>query len=154
IHAYFFFQRALHDEIEDWLTTMALATLTYGLVAIGVAMAAARSGSPGGWRSAAAVWALVGLLGALVVAGLVPRFWRLPLVDKVQFPFRLLVVTEFAVITALCLMPWPLRSRLAWVALAAAFLAFVPSLFELGRFVGIHIELTHGEGWRSRDSFE
>jgi hypothetical protein len=154
IKTYFFFQRALNDEIEDWLTTMALATLTYGLVAIGVAIAAARSGSPERWRGEAAFWALVGLLCALFVAGLVPWFWQLPLVEKVQFPFRLLVVTEFAVITALCLMPWPLRSRLAWVALAAAMLAFVPSLYELGRFIGIHIELTESEGWRSRDSFE
>jgi hypothetical protein len=154
IHAYFFFQRALRDEIEDWLTTMALATLAYGLAAIGVLTAAGRSGSPGGWRSEAVFWALVGLLCALFVAGLVPWFWQLPLVDKVQFPFRLLVVTEFAVVTALCLMAWPLRSHLASLALAAAFLAFVPSLYELGRFIGIHIELTRTEGWRSRDSFE
>jgi uncharacterized membrane protein len=146
IKAYFFFQRALQGEIEDWLTTMALATLSYGFIAIGVLMVAA--------RREAAFWALTGLLCALFVAGLVPWFWQLPLVDKVQFPFRLLVVTEFAVVTALCLMPWPLRSRLASLAFAAAFLAFVPSLYELARFIGIHMELTRSEGWRSRDSFE
>lgn len=146
IEAYFFFQRALQDQVEDWLTTMALATLSYGLVALGVVVAAG--------RREAALWALIGLLCVLFVAGLVPWFWQLPLVDKVQFPFRLLVVTEFAIVTALCLMPWPVRSHLASLAFAAALLAIVPSLYELGRFIGIHIELTLAEGWRSRDSFE
>jgi hypothetical protein len=159
IETWFFFQRALRDEIEDWLTTMALATLAYGLAAIGVLTATARAGKPGRWPADAAFWALVGLLTGLLVAGLVPWFWQLPLVDRVQFPFRLLPVTEFAIVTALCLMPWPVpllkwRSRLASVAFAAAFLAFVPSLYELGRFIGIHIELTRTVGWHSRDAFE
>lgn len=152
IQSWFFFQRALNDEIEDWLTIMALATLAYGLAAIGVL--AACSGDQQGWRSDWAFWALVGLLCVLFVAGLIPWFWQLPLVDKVQLPFRLLVVTEFAVVTALCLMPWPVRSRLASFAFAAAFLTLLPSLYELGRFIGIHVELTLAEGWRSRDSFE
>ncbi len=159
IETWFFFQRALRGEIEDWLTTMALATLTYGLAAIGVLLATARAGKAAEWPGEATFWALVGLVSGLFVAGLVPWFWQLPLVDRVQFPFRLLPVTEFAVVTALCLMPWPIpllkwRSRFAALAFAAAFLAFVPSLFELGRFIGIHIELTRTVGWHSRDAFE
>ena len=48
------------------------------------------------------------LLGAVALAclvlmtGLVPWFWQLPELAKVQFPWRLLVVVEFAGVTALC----------------------------------------------------
>ena len=46
-------------------------------------------------------WALYGLVILAICAGLVPGFWSLPLLPKVQFPYRALPLAEFALITAL-----------------------------------------------------
>ena len=54
------------------------------------------------WRSLWAGWAI---LCCLVVAGLLPFFWDLPLIRSVQFPFRALPFAEFGLATALALAP-------------------------------------------------
>ena len=54
------------------------------------------------WRSLWAGWAI---LCCLVVAGLLPFFWDLPLVQSVQFPFRALPFAEFGLATAIALAP-------------------------------------------------
>ena len=46
-------------------------------------------------------WSRLTLFCCAVVAGLIPYFWSLPLVAKVQFPWRALAIAEFAVATAL-----------------------------------------------------
>ena len=46
-------------------------------------------------------WALYALVIVTICAGLVPGFWSLPLLPKVQFPYRALPLAEFALITAL-----------------------------------------------------
>jgi hypothetical protein len=117
----------LAGKLEPWLHVVAWATLAYTLAAIAVLTFAGRSGSE------AAFWAVVSLLCAAFISGAVPWFWQLPQTAKVQFPFRLLIVLEFAIITALCLMPWPVRSRLGVVILAAAVTALVPTLYVLAR---------------------
>ena len=76
----------------------------------------------------AVFWALLCLAGVILVAGFVPWFWTLPFLSKVQFPYRLLVVAEFAAITVLCVSPWR-ESRLATrlcliVAVGASVVAF------------------------------
>jgi len=54
------------------------------------------------WRSLWGGWAI---LCCLVVAGLIPFFWDLPLIRSVQFPFRALPFAEFGLATALALAP-------------------------------------------------
>ncbi len=54
------------------------------------------------WRSA---WAGYAIACCLVVAGLVPGFWSLPLIESVQFPFRALPFAQFGLATALALVP-------------------------------------------------
>ena len=55
-----------------------------------------------------------------------PWFWfAVAMVSKVQFPWRLLMVAEFAAITALCLMPWPVRDRATRLLFTAAIVALV-----------------------------
>lgn len=74
------------------------------------------------WRSG---WALHAIACCLVVAGLLPFFWSLPLIESVQFPFRALPFAEFALATAIALAP---RARIAGLlalpalALSATFL--------------------------------
>jgi hypothetical protein len=76
------------------------------------------------WRSG---WAGHAICCCLVVAGLLPFFWDLPLIRSVQFPFRALPFAEFALATAFALAPeggGRLAALLALPALAltAAFL--------------------------------
>ena len=96
----------------------------YALAAVGVLLMAQR-------RSEAAFWAAVSLLCLLLIAGVVPWFWQLPFVAKVQFPWRLMIVVEFAGITGLARAPWPAPSRLSRIALAAALAALIPGLASM-----------------------
>jgi hypothetical protein len=79
------------------LTGMALITLkVIAVVALPALFMAVR------WRSA---WARYAILCCLLVAGLVPFLWSLPLIRSVQFPFRALPFAEFALATAIALAP-------------------------------------------------
>jgi uncharacterized membrane protein len=49
------------------------------------------------------MWAVYSLGLCLFISGLVPLFWSLPLVEKVQFPWRLLTLAEFGLATAIAL---------------------------------------------------
>jgi hypothetical protein len=69
------------------------------------------------WRSA---WAGYAVGCCLVVAGLLPFFWSLPLVQSVQFPFRALPFAEFGLATALALLPRSGRIAALLVAPALA----------------------------------
>jgi hypothetical protein len=46
-------------------------------------------------------WALYAFAVILLVAGVVPQLWSLPLIHQVQFPYRALPLAEFALATAL-----------------------------------------------------
>jgi len=116
----------LVGKLEPWLHVVAWATLTYTLAAIAILTFAGSAGSE------AAFWAVLSLLCAAFISGAVPWFWELPQTAKVQFPFRLLIVLEFAIVSALCLVQWPVRSRLGLAILAAAVAALVPALYALG----------------------
>jgi hypothetical protein len=54
------------------------------------------------WRP---LWAGYAILCCLIVAGLLPFFWDLPLIRSVQFPFRALPFAEFGFATALARVP-------------------------------------------------
>lgn len=118
-------------DLEKWLDVVSWATLAFTLAAIAVLAITAQR--PQGWRSEAAFWAVISLLCAAFVSGAVRWFWELPQTAKVQFPFRLLIVLEFAIVSALCLVPWPARSRLGVAILAAGAAALLPTLYALGR---------------------
>jgi hypothetical protein len=77
------------------------------------------------------LWAAIGLAALLVMSGLVPWIWHIPPISKVGFPWRLLIVVEFAVITALALGPWPARQRIPRLVLWLAVAAFIPGAAEL-----------------------
>ncbi|HEV2816883.1 MAG TPA: hypothetical protein VGW40_06650 [Allosphingosinicella sp.] len=88
---------------EHWLlvngapTGMALITLkVIAAVALPALFMAAR------WRSP---WARYAILCCLIVAGLLPFLWSLPLIRSVQFPFRALPFAEFGLATAIALAP-------------------------------------------------
>jgi hypothetical protein len=84
-------------------------------------------------RREAVFWAVLALGVIALMAGVVPGFWRVvPLVSKVQFPWRFLVVVEFATVVALCLYPWQDARRPARLVFLAAVLALIPAFARIG----------------------
>jgi hypothetical protein len=69
------------------------------------------------WRVA---WAGYALACCLMVAGALPFFWSMPLIQSVQFPFRALPFAEFGLATALALLPRGERIAALLVAPALA----------------------------------
>src|ERR1700754_3350195 len=77
------------------------------------------------------------------MAGLVPWVWHLPMVSKVGFPWRLLIVVEFAAITAVCLSPQVWRDRIPQLMLlfAAAGLAMATTVIIRGIVVRVELAI-------------
>ncbi len=98
----------------DW-TVWTGSFLIFPCLAIGLillALPAARS-----------FWGVVAILAALGAINLIPLMWSIPTLDKLQFPWRLLCIAEFAAISAM------VSARLHPVTLTAAAIAlFPPSL--------------------------
>jgi hypothetical protein len=103
----------------------------YLILAIGVLILVAQGAVRKGWQSEAAFWSVVGIVCLLLMAGAVPWFWHLPVVAKVQFPWRIMIVVEFACITALCMVAWPVRARVVPYVFALAIIAFIPGVGEM-----------------------
>jgi hypothetical protein len=101
-----------------WVVVLLAAA--YGLLALALSL------HPGGAR----LWVALCFLCLVLMSGLVPWFWQLPELAKVQFPWRLMVVVEFAVITAFCGTPVrnPPRAIVYLLGLAALALAFAEIL--------------------------
>ncbi|MBI3199213.1 MAG: hypothetical protein HYZ40_17235 [Rhodospirillales bacterium] len=73
-------------------------------------------------------WIAVSLGSLVLIAGLVPWFWQLPHIAKVQFPWRLMMVVEFASITALCLAPLANLRRATRYTFVMAAVAVMPGV--------------------------
>lgn len=78
-------------------------------------------------RREAIFWAATSTVCLFLLAGLVPWFWSLPQLAKVQFPWRLMGLVELAVITAFCHARPPLHRGTVYL-LAAAAAALAPGL--------------------------
>jgi hypothetical protein len=126
----------------DMMQIIVWIAAAYGIAAIGVLVVLAQRGVRQGWRSEAAFWALVCLVCLLLIAGALPWFWQIPFVAKVQFPWRLMIVVEFAAISAVCLMPWPVRSRAPSYIFGAAIIAFVPGVAEMGSGILLRMQVS------------
>ncbi len=93
-------------------------------------------------------WSLLGLSCALLVLGLpFPGFWTLPIIERVQFSWRLNTVLEFAAITALVLAAHAWRS--VWsarVVQAGAALALIGA-FACGAMAARNVvaHIRHGQ---------
>lgn len=96
-----------------------------------------------GRRGPGLPWAIVSLATLVLMSGLVPWVWHLPMVSKVGFPWRLLIVVEFAAITAVCLSPWVWRDRIPRLLLlfAAAGLAMAATVTVRGTIVRVDLAI-------------
>jgi hypothetical protein len=143
--------------VLDMMLVIGFVAAAYGLAAAGVLLAEcgaqARRKADGARRREAAFWAALAVVCLLLIAGAVPWFWDLPFLAKVQFPWRLMIVVEFAAISALCLMDWralagrpsawPARIRVAAGLLGLAALAVLPALDIMVAGIGFRIQDTH-----------
>ena len=100
------------------------------------------------------LWAGVAVGSVVLISGLVP-LQSLPLVSQVGFAWRLLIVVEFATLTALCLAPWPARTRTLTRMLWLAAIALAPALSVMSRDLAIRIEIMReGAVMRLQDARE
>jgi len=129
----------------DMMLIIAACAVAYALAAVGVMVAATRVGELAGARMEATFWATLSLVCLILVAGAVPWFWQLPFVAKVQFPWRLMSVVEFATVTALCCVSWPLRSRVANYLVVAAIVVLVPGVGEMTAGIGLRIDVSRSQ---------
>jgi hypothetical protein len=113
---------------RDTTELVAWFAAAYAIAALGVVAQLARRPANERWQSEPAFWVFVGLLCLVFIAGLVPWFWQLPFAAKVQFPWRLMIVVEFAAITALSLAPWQGRARATSYIFIAALAVLAPGL--------------------------
>jgi len=93
-----------------------LAALSFGEAALAgvIAWRLRRSGD-----RQALVWGVLVVAVFLVIAGLVPGFWSLPLMAKVQFPWRAMSLEEFALATLFAWCGPRARTPMVVIALAA-----------------------------------
>lgn len=135
----------------DMMLIIVFCAVGYAVAAIGVVVLELRSKGPAGWRSEATFWSLVTLLCILFVTGAVPWFWRIPFADKVQFPWRLMIVVEFAVVTAFCLAPWVVLQQAMQRLSRWSLRALAPALALLLAGIGYHAWASIAEPERPAD---
>ena len=105
---------------ELWFFTNAAAWVDHGrlritLMTMGLLLAALGSAQQArSWTASVVPWVVTALVCFILISGLLPIVWRLDVLRKVQFPWRALVVMEFAVLTAVAITrPW--RNVLFWI---------------------------------------
>ncbi len=108
--------------VQDFYPFMAVLLLIgagYGLGVLGLLIAARRRG----WGEAG-LWAGCASFAMLAIAGCVPLIWSVPLLQTVQYPFRMFVLTEFTMLTGLALIgpAWRGWSRALLIACPAMLL--------------------------------
>jgi hypothetical protein len=135
----------------DMMLIIVFCAIGYAVAAIGVVVLDVRGEGPAGWRSEATFWSLIMLLCILLVAGALPWFWLIPFADKVQFPWRLMIVVEFAVVTAFCLAPWTVLHQAMQRLLRWSLRALAPALALLLAGVGYHVWASITEPERPAD---
>lgn len=101
---WFFWSGGVWTHAIMWVVGPAwLGAMLFAVAAAFSARAAARPSSTWFWSGAV-------LAMGLLIAGIPPTFWRLPAIAQVQFPWRLMVLVEFAAITAVALAAPRLRN--------------------------------------------
>ncbi len=113
-----------------------LSSIAAALAMVAVALSASAYGMSANdrMRGSLVFWTMLLLVCLVLMSGLVPQFWRfVPLVAKVQFPWRLMVVAEFAAVTALAVALVGDVGRTVRLCLAAALVVASPGVALLVR---------------------
>ena len=119
------------------ITCLVAAT---ALLAAGLAVIAWRMPAGDPRRREVGFWTATSAMCLALIAGVAPWFWELPVVARVQFPWRLMVAVEFAAITALCLAPLRKPGRGVRYLFAAAIAALVSGVVLIARDTASRLE--------------
>ena len=134
----------------DTMRVIASIVLAAAVLAMGLCFALLQL-PDSGVRRDLGFWVALALACLILIAGLVPWFWDLSLAGKVQFPWRLLMVVEFALLTALCLTPLAELRRVVVYVFAAAGVALVPGVVLIATDVQARIAFVWHGGALDRD---
>jgi hypothetical protein len=129
-------------DLGDMMGLITWSAVAYGFAALGTLALLARRDKRASWRCETAFWALLTVATILIYSEAFPWFWEIPFAAKVQFPWRLMIVVEFAAITALCMAPWHLRSGMASLFLMAALVALIPTVAGGVAGIGLRTQLS------------
>jgi hypothetical protein len=94
-------------------------TSPFDPIAAGIAVSEVACAAVLGWRAwrgdnrGALFWAALAIAVFAALSGLIPGVWSIPLMAKVQFPWRALAIEEFALVTLAALSSWPTTRALA-----------------------------------------
>jgi hypothetical protein len=121
-----------------------IVALSIGVTLIAAGLAALRTRMPAGdsRRSELAFWIAVSLGGIALIAGVVPWVWRIDLMARVQFPWRLMSIVEFAIITGVCVSPLDRMNRFVRYTFAVAATAIVVSGALIGANATARFQIT------------
>jgi hypothetical protein len=141
--------RWLDPDIMRTITSIALAL---AVLALGLCVALLQMQAAEARRKELGFWIASTLACLVLVVGLVPWFWDLPLIGKVQFPWRLMMVVEFAAITALCLVPFSKLHRVVVYVFAAVAVALVPAAVSVATDAAARVDFVrHGGALEQHD---
>jgi hypothetical protein len=108
-----------------------------------------------GRRGPVLLWMAVSLGVVVLMSGLVPWVWGLPLVSRVGFSWRLLIVVEFAAVTALSLAPGLWREQIPRLLLMLAAIGLGVAATVTIRGIVVRVELAvKGEAPAAQDARE
>ncbi len=83
------------------MSSIAGMSTAIALIAIGLGVVWKRMPATDPRRSELLFWIAVGLGCLGLMAGVVPWIWQIGLIARVQFPWRVMLIVEFAIITGL-----------------------------------------------------
>jgi uncharacterized membrane protein len=130
---------------SDTMRTITSIALALAMLALGLCVALLQMPVADARRKELGFWIAITLACLVLIVGLVPWFWDLPVIGKVQFPWRLMMVVEFAAVTALCLVPFSKLCRVVVYIFAAVAVALVPAAVSVATDAAARIDFVrHG----------
>jgi hypothetical protein len=110
------------------MIAIAALALASALIASGLCVIVARLPSSDPRRLELSFWIAASFVCLVLMAGLVPWFWQIGIMAKVQFPWRLMLVLEFSLVTSLCLAPFKGLPRVVLYLFTAAAVVSMPAV--------------------------
>jgi hypothetical protein len=114
------------------MSSIALLSAGVAVIAVGLGVVWRRLPASDPRRSELAFWMAASLGCLALMAGVVPWIWQVGIMARVQFPWRLMSLVEFAIITGLCVAPLDRLGRGVRTLFAVAAVIIVPAIVLIG----------------------
>jgi hypothetical protein len=114
------------------MPSIALLSAGIALIAVGLGVVWRRLPASDPRRSELAFWIAASLGCLALMAGVVPWVWQISVLARVQFPWRLMSLVEFAIITGVCVAPLDRLGRGVRYLFVVAAMIIVPAIVMIG----------------------